>query len=66
VAEEGQARTWLPGDNDPGDMREVWCSHGDLWFRTAKGWRCGLMGYTQQDKTWWWLTMYRGPLKEAS
>jgi hypothetical protein len=57
-------RTWVGGDNEPADRPNLYDAYGHWWWHNGHGWRSSQLGYTEDDKTWWWLTMYRGPLKE--
>ncbi len=65
-------RTWAAGDNEPGDLPPIIDAYGDRWWcqqssrtdRSHDGWRSNMMGFFDESKAWWWLTMYRGPLTE--
>lgn len=66
------ARTWTGGDNEPDDLPQVIDAYGDTWWCASNerhpgdhdGWRSDQMGYFDEAKTWWWLSMYRSPLRE--
>ena len=67
-------RSWTAGDNEPADLPRVVDAYGDTWWCSAAerrsgvhdGWRSNQMGYFEEPKTWWWLSMYRGPLREET
>lgn len=59
-----ETRTRVLGDDPPGDVREVVDAYGDRYWRTGGGWRSSRMAFEAPDRTWWWLTAYRSPLKE--
>lgn len=58
------SRTWAAGDNEPDDRPTIIDSHQDRWWHSGDGWRSAIMSYSERSKTWWWLSMYRGPLRE--
>ncbi|MER7280538.1 hypothetical protein ABT369_39475 [Dactylosporangium sp. NPDC000244] len=61
-----EPRVWLPGDEEPDDATDVVDAYQSHWRRTPTGWYPSDGGYHRQEQTWWWLTMHRGPIKEAT
>lgn len=64
---ETAVRTWRAGDNEPGDCLRLTDAYGWEWFpwrHDGGGWRSRNQPHSEPSKTWWWLSMYRGPLKE--
>ncbi|BAL87177.1 hypothetical protein AMIS_19570 [Actinoplanes missouriensis 431] len=68
------ARTWHMGDNEPEDLPRIVDAYGDTWWVSASdrseknrnGWRSAHLAFSEPSKTWWWLSMYRGPLTEET
>lgn len=64
---EAGPRMWVVGDNEPTDCARLVDAYGWEWWPWAEGgWRSGMQAYHAEAVTWWWLSMYRGPLKEKT
>lgn len=65
---ETKCRTWIVGDNEPNDCLRLVDAYGwewSPWRHGSGGWRSPDQAYSADAVTWWWLSMYRGPLRES-
>jgi hypothetical protein len=72
VTAKAEPRTWVQGDNEPADCWRLVDSWGCRWFplrdesgERTRRWRSRTQSEHDASVTWWWLTMYRGPLTEV-
>lgn len=59
-----EKRRFEPGDAEPDDLKAVTDAYRAGWDRTETGWYPDEGGFHRQERSWWWLTMNRGPLEE--